>query len=30
MVSILFLIGEGKEEADVIDQLLDVDKNPCR
>jgi hypothetical protein len=30
IVSVLFLIGEGKEEPDVIDQLLDVEANPCR
>lgn len=30
IVSVLFLIGEGREEPEVIDQLLDVEKNPCR
>jgi len=30
IVAVLFMIGEGLEEADVIDQLLDIETNPCR
>lgn len=30
IVSVLFLVGEGKEETSVIDELLDVKSNPCR
>ena len=30
IVAVLFMIGEGLEEDDVIDQLLDIDTNPCR
>jgi len=30
IMAVLFLIGEGKEEPEVITQLLDVDANPCR
>ncbi|XP_029462692.1 tRNA pseudouridine(38/39) synthase isoform X2 [Rhinatrema bivittatum] len=28
MVAVLFLIGQGLEEPEIIDQLLDVEKNP--
>jgi len=30
IVSILFLVGEGREEPEVISELLDVSSNPCR
>ena len=30
MVSILFLIGQGLEPPSLIDELLDVQKNPCK
>lgn len=30
MVAVLFLVGQRLESASVIDQLLDVEKNPCR
>jgi len=30
IMSVLFLIGEGKEEPSVIKDLLDVSANPCR
>ena len=30
MVSILFLIGQGLETPNIIDELLDVRKNPCK
>lgn len=30
MVAILFLVGQGLEPSDLISQLLDVDRNPCR
>ena len=30
MVAILFLIGQGLEKPELVDQLLDVSTNPCR
>ncbi|KIX03231.1 tRNA pseudouridine(38-40) synthase [Rhinocladiella mackenziei CBS 650.93] len=30
MVAVLFLVGQGLEEPSIIDELLDVEKNPCR
>jgi len=30
IVAVLLMIGEGLEEDDVIDQLFDIDSNPCR
>ena len=30
IVAVLLMIGEGLEEEDVIDQLLDINTNPCR
>lgn len=30
IVAVLFRIGSGKETPDVVQQLLDVDNNPCR
>ncbi|EXJ87846.1 hypothetical protein A1O1_04773 [Capronia coronata CBS 617.96] len=30
MVAVLFLVGQGLEEPSIIDELLDVDKNPGR
>ena len=30
IVSVLFRIGDGKENPEVIDQLLDLEANPCR
>ncbi len=30
MVAILFLVGQGLEDPSVIDELLDIHKNPCR
>ena len=30
IVAVLFRIGAGKETPDVVQQLLDVEKNPCR
>nr|DBA18844.1 TPA: hypothetical protein GDO54_014740 [Pyxicephalus adspersus] len=30
IMGVLFLIGQGKEEPDVIRELLDVKKNPCK
>ncbi|XP_061870057.1 tRNA pseudouridine(38/39) synthase isoform X2 [Colius striatus] len=30
MMAVLLLIGQGMESPEVIDQLLDVDRNPCK
>ena len=30
MVAIIFLVGQGLEEPTIVDELLDVKKNPCR
>ncbi|XP_075034821.1 tRNA pseudouridine(38/39) synthase [Mixophyes fleayi] len=30
IMGVLFLIGQGKEEPDVIRKLLDVERNPCK
>lgn len=30
MVAILFLIGDGKEDASIVTQLLDIERFPCR
>jgi len=30
IMAVLFLIGEGKEKPEVITELLDVSRNPCR
>ncbi|CAG0894943.1 unnamed protein product [Darwinula stevensoni] len=30
IVAILLLIGEGKEDSSVIQELLDISKNPCK
>ncbi|CAJ0962126.1 unnamed protein product [Ranitomeya imitator] len=30
IMGVLFLIGQGKEEPEVIRELLDVEKNPCK
>ena len=30
IVAVLLMIGEGLEEEDVIEQLLDIETNPCR
>ncbi|KAK1832644.1 pseudouridine synthase [Podospora conica] len=30
MVAILFLVGQGLEPASVVDELMDVEKNPCK
>ncbi|XP_017470922.1 PREDICTED: tRNA pseudouridine(38/39) synthase isoform X2 [Rhagoletis zephyria] len=30
IMAVLLLIGEGKEQPEVIDELLDVQKNPCK
>jgi tRNA pseudouridine38/39 synthase len=30
IVAVLFRVGEGKEDPGVIDELLDIEKNPCR
>ena len=30
MVAILFLVGQGLEVPSLVDELLDVDKNPCK
>ncbi|KAM8962413.1 tRNA pseudouridine(38/39) synthase [Pelodytes ibericus] len=30
IMGVLFLIGQGKEEPEVIEELLDIKKNPCK
>ncbi|CAB4068545.1 EPT1 [Lepeophtheirus salmonis] len=30
IVTVLFHIGQGREEPELIDELLDIEKNPCR
>ena len=30
MLAILFIIGQGLEEPEVIDHMLDIEKCPCK
>eukprot|EP00730_Choanoeca_flexa_P003134 TRINITY_DN11300_c0_g1_i3.p1 TRINITY_DN11300_c0_g1~~TRINITY_DN11300_c0_g1_i3.p1 ORF type:complete len:467 (+),score=46.82 TRINITY_DN11300_c0_g1_i3:1324-2724(+) len=30
MVAVLFMVGQGKEEPEIVEQLLDIAKQPCK
>ncbi len=30
IMSVLFLVGQGKEKPSIVDQLLDIEQNPCK